>query len=331
MTRSKSEIIRSLRLGDLQKILRSRYGHTLPDDDAGREDLFELLLPISLGPEGGRRMKNAIEVWAPWMNALDAGQLIGQINRTPIHSRKPKSRELGERLRVSYQERESLKLKTIKAFDMTDAQMREQRRAKDRARKRRLRQRRPRTNYLVDNSLSRKKPWKTEGISRATWFRRKKLNGETGVSAKQESHHETETGVSAMKYLLLRTQKSLTEKSERPKERASRSSRQRERTERGAGSHPARVLRRHTSLTGAAGYIERWANEDIVEDPAATTRLSDLTVSCRAHAKRHANGATPPMLLEQDLIKVFTAKGCGSHKSRLGVVVHGIRLKETNQ
>lgn len=52
--------MRRLRLGDVQKVLQHRYGHTLPDDDAGREDLRELLLPISLGPEAGRKMENAI-------------------------------------------------------------------------------------------------------------------------------------------------------------------------------------------------------------------------------------------------------------------------------
>lgn len=58
--RAKSETMRRLRLGDVQKVLQHRYGHTLPDDDAGREDLRELLLPISLGPEAGRKMENAI-------------------------------------------------------------------------------------------------------------------------------------------------------------------------------------------------------------------------------------------------------------------------------
>jgi hypothetical protein len=32
------ETIRRLRLGDLRRFLRHRYGHTLPDDDAGRAD-----------------------------------------------------------------------------------------------------------------------------------------------------------------------------------------------------------------------------------------------------------------------------------------------------
>jgi hypothetical protein len=82
-------MIRRQRLGDLKKVVRWRYGHPVPDDDAGREDLRELLLPISLGPEAGRKMENAIEVWAPWMNAVEAGQLMDEINRTPSYLRKP--------------------------------------------------------------------------------------------------------------------------------------------------------------------------------------------------------------------------------------------------
>jgi len=47
---AKSEMIRRLRLGDLRRLLRDRNGAVLPDDDAGREYLLELLLPISVGP-----------------------------------------------------------------------------------------------------------------------------------------------------------------------------------------------------------------------------------------------------------------------------------------
>ena len=58
------EMIRRLRLGDLKRLLRSRYGHTLPDDDAGREDLRLLLWTISMGQGDWTKLKNAIEVWA---------------------------------------------------------------------------------------------------------------------------------------------------------------------------------------------------------------------------------------------------------------------------
>ena len=52
---AKSEMIRRLRLGDLRRLLRDRNGAVLPDDDAGREYLLELLLPISVGPPPHQR------------------------------------------------------------------------------------------------------------------------------------------------------------------------------------------------------------------------------------------------------------------------------------
>jgi hypothetical protein len=211
MRLTKSEIIRRLRLGDLQKLLRSRYGHTLPDDDAGREDLLELLLPISLGPEDRRKMANAIEVWAPWMGGNEAGQLIDRINRMPLYERKVGARRLGERMRISNQERERLKLKTIKPFDMTDKQLAEQRKANDRARKKRRRL--AEGSKSRERSLARQKPWEAEGIHRATWFRRRKRGGATNSSAKQEARA---TNSSAIKLTYYRGQNSRTEQGGKP-------------------------------------------------------------------------------------------------------------------
>jgi hypothetical protein len=86
---AKREIMRRLRLGDLRKLLRARCGHTLPDDDAGREYLWELLLPVSLAPEEHeRKMANTVEIWAPWLGKDEAEQLIDQINRMPARERR---------------------------------------------------------------------------------------------------------------------------------------------------------------------------------------------------------------------------------------------------
>jgi hypothetical protein len=179
----KDEILRRLRLGDLRKYLRSRYGHTLPDDDPGRDDLYELLLPISLGPEAATlKMANAVKLWARWMSGDEAEQLIDRIIRTPIYLRKPTGRELGLRLRVTNQERELWKLWTIAPYDMTDKQMQEHRKAKERARKQRRRQRQPRAAYLA-SSLSRTKPWEIKGESRSTWERKRRKARDASVSA----------------------------------------------------------------------------------------------------------------------------------------------------
>jgi hypothetical protein len=176
-------MIRRLRLGNLRKLLRDRCGYQLPDDDAGREYLYELLLPISVSPHADIKMPNAIEIWAPWMKTEEAGQLVDQINRTPIRQRKPNAKELGKRLRVINGERERLKLWTIAPFNMNKWEMLAHRRAKARERMRRLRQlrgSRSRAAWLA-NSLTRKKPWEKEGISRRTWERRRRDAGPCAV------------------------------------------------------------------------------------------------------------------------------------------------------
>ena len=58
---SKEETMRRLRLGDLQRFFRKRWGHSLPDDDAGREDLRELLLLASLAYNPDRTMRNMMQ------------------------------------------------------------------------------------------------------------------------------------------------------------------------------------------------------------------------------------------------------------------------------
>jgi hypothetical protein len=184
----KDEMLRRLRLGDMRRYYRHRYGHTLPDDDAGREDLYELLLPISLGTEPERKMQNAVQIWAPWMRSDEAGQLFDRINRTPCHMRKPTARELGERLNLKNHERDALAIRTIAAIDLTPEQLRERRKARGRNRSRRRRRSagsRPREIYLT-NSLSRKKPWETKGISRATWYRQHRDRIEISPTAEQE-------------------------------------------------------------------------------------------------------------------------------------------------
>ena len=95
---STKEKIRRVRLGDLRTLIRHRCGHSLPDDDAGVEYLVEMLKVISLGPDPQAKMINAVEVFAPFMNRGDAGQLIAHVNRMPIWERWPKAKILGESL-----------------------------------------------------------------------------------------------------------------------------------------------------------------------------------------------------------------------------------------
>jgi hypothetical protein len=171
---SKTETIRRLLLGDLRRIFRNRYGATLPDDDAGRDDLMLLLLPISLCRKAAvEKMRYQIEVIAPWMPDTDAEQLIDQIMQLPLWYRRPSGKEIGERIQLTNAEREMLKAWRIAPVDITALELSEQRKAKDRARRRLKRAEAgavSRQAYLA-KAKSKVQPWKANGVSRSTWYR----------------------------------------------------------------------------------------------------------------------------------------------------------------
>src|SRR5262249_33843760 len=84
--------------------------------------------------------------------------------------------KLARFLGVTYAQRERLGLNTIGSIDVDKRCRTLLRRHKKRRydeRKRRARGARPRTEY-EESSLMRAKPWEAEGISRATWYRRRR-------------------------------------------------------------------------------------------------------------------------------------------------------------
>jgi hypothetical protein len=180
---SGDELLRRLRLGDLRKLFADRCrGRVLPDDDAGREYLRELLLPISLGPNEAVKRARAIGIWtstdrmrreielsAPWMAAGEVQEFLDEINLMPPWQRKPMARTLGERLQLTYAERARLQLKTVGPCDMSEAGMALIRKQKKRQRNR-VRYAQSRAAYLAA-SISKAKPWVAAGVSRATWYR----------------------------------------------------------------------------------------------------------------------------------------------------------------
>jgi hypothetical protein len=172
-----SETRRKMRLRDLRRILRDRNGATLPDDDAGREYLIELLRPISIGPHADIKMRNAIEVWAPWMAEDEAQELIDDIRLSPRWERTPTGKTLGERLNLTYAQRAKLDIRTIRACDISEVGMALIRKQKNRRRKqraRRLQGAKPRAEYLA-TSISQTKPWIAAGFNtRRTWERKGK-------------------------------------------------------------------------------------------------------------------------------------------------------------
>jgi len=181
--RSKQEALRRLLIGDIRRLLHQRYGPTLPDDDAGRDDLCLLLGPISLDPKSSvDKMAAQIEIIAPWMPTIEAKELIGSLTNLPLFWRKQPAKEIGERLRLTNAERERLRLWRIAPVDITSEELIEQRKAKDRMRKRK-RSQRSRADYRA-NALTATKPWEAENISRSTWERRRRARDASMSSAR---------------------------------------------------------------------------------------------------------------------------------------------------
>jgi hypothetical protein len=178
---------RRLRLADLRALFLWRHrGKVLShDDDSGIEDLEELLYPISLGRRPKEAMRFEISERAPWVET-EIEPFIARILNLPRDIRMPKARTLGKRLRVTNEECQWLGISsTIKPFDMTDEDLAEQKRARHRARMRAKRERVPRRIY-EENSLSRRKPWEAEGMTRPTWYRHQRKARETSVCATRD-------------------------------------------------------------------------------------------------------------------------------------------------
>ena len=177
-------LILNLRLKDLNRLIAHRHGgdaatYTLPDDDAGREYLYILISHYAnVDPNAPQRI---IKLRAPWMSADDAERVIDMAFN---YQRRWRSSTLGRELNYSEAEWRMLRLRTIGPTGMTPE---ERRRISDAARKERARRRKgtkTRVHY-EGGSLSRRKPWEKEGISRASWYRRNRETNsrETSCSA----------------------------------------------------------------------------------------------------------------------------------------------------
>jgi hypothetical protein len=168
----------ALRLHDLAKIFRHRYGVVLPDDDAGRDDLVVAVNHLASLARPRRHITNWIELWAPWLTAGEQRDIVGAALANPQHW---KADALAWRLRLTKEERRMLGVTTIGAIDENKAARAKRRRQIERerkARQRRAKGAKPRKVYEAQ-SISSAMPWISEGISRATWYRRKRETPET--------------------------------------------------------------------------------------------------------------------------------------------------------
>lgn len=167
-----------LRLNDLARLFRGRYGHVLPDDDAGRDDLIVAVNHLACLPHPQKPIDRWLEIWAPWLTMKERRQIVGDALASP---QRWKADALAWRLRLTAADRRTLGITTIGAIDESRAMRTKRRRERERQRKEQIRRAqgaKPRKTYKAQ-SVSKAKPWEAEGISRASWYRRRSRPDET--------------------------------------------------------------------------------------------------------------------------------------------------------
>jgi hypothetical protein len=165
--------IAAVRVGELQRLFLARYGLTLPDDDAGREDARIMAHHLARLPNAERRIPNWLELHAPWMTPIEIRSLTAE---AIAKRHKWKADRLAGRLNLYEAERSRLGITTIGAVDADRAKRlaRRRQRARERDQQRRRDQgAKTRAEYEAQ-SLSRTKPWEALGISRRTYERRRR-------------------------------------------------------------------------------------------------------------------------------------------------------------
>jgi hypothetical protein len=158
------------RLRDLEVLYTDRFGERqLPDDPDGYDALFVMANHLAFQNGPVRRIMSWIRQWTPWHSQEETERLIDQVlDRTVTW----KADALAERLRLDYDTRMRLKIRTIGAID-------KKKRARTLLRKKRAAERQRIRRAKVGTkphatSEARLKPWIDLGISESTYRRRKR-------------------------------------------------------------------------------------------------------------------------------------------------------------
>jgi hypothetical protein len=157
-----------LRINELEKIFTDRWGeHDLPNSPEGRDAIAILCNHCALLKDLGR-LYAFVAARAWWMREDELAAIIERESANAPGD----AAGLGWRLGLTMEERNRLRIRTIRAIGMTDSQIKKLR--KDAGRERSARARRADGATPRDESFSRTEPWKAFGVSRRTWERRGK-------------------------------------------------------------------------------------------------------------------------------------------------------------
>jgi hypothetical protein len=170
--RGKKFSMATLRVAEIDRLLVSRYGHVLPDDDAGRDDARIMVHHLAqISGDAPKRIAAWISARCRWMSPDEAETLTAAAISKPIRWRAPTA---GAAFRLLDAERTALRITTMAPVDVSEAEMAKRRKDRDRERKaakRRAAGAQPRKQYEA-GATGHGKPWIAAGISRASWYRK---------------------------------------------------------------------------------------------------------------------------------------------------------------
>jgi hypothetical protein len=171
------------RIRELSKLARERFpddtgDYVLPDTPVGQHLAIAIVTHLArAGQRSGKWLAAFCCDRAPWLDP-------DEIDVTKLQP--DRAQELGNKLQLTAALRTKLGITTIAPCDQTPEQRaaarKERRRNSDRDRRRRKREEKggpTRKQWLAANTVSKLKPWEMEGVSRATYYRRR----ETGTAA----------------------------------------------------------------------------------------------------------------------------------------------------
>jgi len=138
--------IAALRMNDINRLFRARYGHFLPDDDAGRDDIMVAVNHLASLRPPLKRIDDWLKLWCPWITVRERDKIAAE---AILHQEHWTADQLAWRLRLTDADRTALAITTIGAIDCNKKQRRLRRKANAKARAQAWRdaQKQPRTHH----------------------------------------------------------------------------------------------------------------------------------------------------------------------------------------
>ncbi len=165
-----------LRCAELERLFAARYGHELPDDDAGRADVVIMLHHLA-----------RCAAHAPWLAA--AAELEAMLDDVIEKPRRWRADILAERLGLTAAERRRLRITSIGAIDQSKAERLADRKQRKRlASRERRRAQGARQRDAIPLTIS--QPWRSAGVSRSTWYRTRRTDNTCPAYSELYADHD---------------------------------------------------------------------------------------------------------------------------------------------